>query len=523
MKAGCWRSVSLGRLSLALILAFLLTNLGVPPAVNADQTGRRFPISSTTMADHWVLARWDSGQSVCELYLKQRTAQKSPTPTEILDRCGKDVYQDWMGTGVCEDALKGNPTACQGLFLRFLGSKEALVQEYYEVPSASAGVEAANCQPWEACDERPLLKFTGQEPLQGYYITSVHARVGAQERSCDGNTCTLRMPVTDEALQLEYWAVSSYGDESPHRFLWLRNRVPTGEKEGFLLEVLDPRLGGNAPAGAGQWGLFPALNSTMAPLIEQPGSAGELATAHSYLLLAGSLIRSGQVDGSSCPGGGLLANGSANPCGQELAQAGVLDWQNRYDGQIFSAAQARQVPARLLKGIIARETQFWPVTGSPYELGLGRITENGADLLLSWNVDYFLKTCQPVYAQAACSAGYSQLSAEQRKILRGRALAAAGTPAGVDLVAATLAASSQQVAQMVVNVTAKAIPAVTSLEDMWALSVANYHAGSGCIGGAMQTTVALKQPMSWEQIAQNLEPACQVAIEYVNQVMALGQ
>ncbi len=523
MKAGFWRSTSLGRLSLALILAALLSNLGLPSAVSAGEPARRFPVSSTVMADHWVLARWDSGQSVCELYLKQSAARKSPTPTEILDRCGKAVYQDWVGTVMCEDALKGNPSSCKGLFLRFMGSREALVQEYFEVPSASAKVEAANCRPWEWCDERPQLKFSGEEPLKGYYISSVHARVGSQERSCDGSTCTLRMPVTDAPVQLEYWAVSSYGDDSPHQVLWLRNRVPTGDNERFLLEVLDAGLGGKMPAGAGRWGLFPALDSPMAPLIAQPGSAAELATAHSYLLLAGSLIRSGQVDGSSCPGGGLLPNGSAAPCGQELSQASVLEWQNRYDDQILSAAQASQVPARLLKGIIARETQFWPVTGSPYELGLGRITENGADLLLSWNVDYFLETCQPIYGQAGCSAGYSQLSAEQRKILRGHALAAVGTSAEIDLVAATLSASSQQVAQMMFNVTGKTLPVVTSLEDMWALSVANYHAGSGCVGGAMQTAASLKQPMAWDQVAQNLEPACQVAIDYVNQVLALGQ
>ncbi len=522
MTAGFWRSASLGRLSLALILAAFLANLGLPHTVSAGDPGRRFPVSSTVMADRWVLARWENGQSVCQLYLKHSEARKSPTPTEILDRCGQAVYQAWVGTVMCEDALKGNPSACKGLFLRYMGSQEALVQEYFEVPSASVKVEVANCLPWDWCGERPLLKFSGEEPLKGYYITSVHARVGSQERSCDGNICSLRMPVTDTPVQLEYWAVSSYGDDSPHQTLWLRNRVPSGEVERFLLEVLDAGLGGKMPAGAGRWGLFPALASPMAPLIAQPGSAAELATAHSYLLLAGSLIRDGLVDASRCPGGGLLPNGSAAPCGQELGQAAVLEWQNRYDGQILSASQASQVPARLLKGIIARETQFWPVTGSPYELGLGRITENGADLLLSWNVDYFLETCQPVYGQAGCSAGYSQLSAEQRKLVRGRALAAVGTPSEIDLVAATLSASSQQVAQMMFNVTGKALPAVTSLEDMWALSVANYHAGSGCIGGAMQTAASLKQSMAWDQVAQNLEPACQVAIDYVNQVMSLG-
>ncbi len=522
--AGFARLAPLRRLAGAMALVFLLANALSPSAVRAEETaGRRFPFSSTIIADHWELARWDNGMSVCDLYIEKAAVKKTPSFTDIRDHCTPIVYQDWLSTVVCEDALKGNPAACKGLFLRYMGAKEAVVQDYYELPTSSVHVEIDNCQPWAWCSERPRLKFVGEEPLGGFYITSVHARVGSQERSCEGATCLLRMPVTDMAVEVEYWAISSYGDESPHAFLRLRNRIPTVQPEQFFLELLAEEYNAHIPAGAVQWGLFPALDSPVARLLEQPVSSAELATDHNYLLLAGSLIRSGQVDGSSCPDGGLLPNGNATPCGQELSRASVLEWQNRYDSQIFSAAAAHGVPSRLLKGIIARETQFWPVTGSPYELGLGRITENGADLLLSWNNAYFLKTCQKVYSQAGCSAGYSQMSADQKKILRGRALTAVGSSSEIDLVAATLGASSQQVAQMMVNVTGKPVPAVTSLEDMWILSVANYHAGSGCVGGAMQATAAAKGAMTWEQVARHLEPVCQAAVDYVNQVEALGQ
>src|SRR5512146_1981252 len=111
LKSGFLCSRLLARLACVLALTFLLVNLAAPFPVSADENNRRFPVSSTTMADHWQLARWDTGASVCELYLKQAEIKKGPSPTDILEHCGKNVYQDWMGTVVCEDALKGNPAA----------------------------------------------------------------------------------------------------------------------------------------------------------------------------------------------------------------------------------------------------------------------------------------------------------------------------------------------------------------------------------------------------------------------------
>ena len=104
------------------------------------------------------------------------------------------------------------------------------------------------------------------------------------------------------------------------------------------------------------------------------------------------------------------------------------DWQNIYDQQIYAAAVITNVPPRLLKGLFEQESQFWPLwTGD--EVGLGQLTDDGADLALRISPDLYA----PICPQAAfrCDIGYDiqQLETKQlmRDILR-RSLRVYGTP-----------------------------------------------------------------------------------------------
>lgn len=360
--------------------------------------------------------------------------------------------------------------------------------------------------------------------MQGHTIQSVHVRLGEQERACATSTCELRMPVTsDDAVQLEYWVVSTFGDESPHQFLRLRNRLPKSQSDKYRLEILQDAWVGKAPPGAVRWGLFSSPTHPMAPLLEQPASASDLATTRTYFFLAGGLIRSRYVDARTCPGGGLAENGTANTCGMDMAREQMIAWENRYDQQILTAARNYDVPARLLKALIARETQFWPVSGTPYELGLGRITVNGADLLMNWNLGYYLNVCTSMYHSSVCAAGFSQLSVERQTLLRGRTLSAVGTANEIDLIAATFRASSAQVTQMIRNVTPRDLSRATTLEDIWALAIGNYHTGSGCLALSLNTLTDTQEAITWNLVAKNLPPACQAGKDYVDQVVKLAQ
>ena len=58
----------------------------------------------------------------------------------------------------------------------------------------------------------------------------------------------------------------------------------------------------------------------------------------------------------------------------------ILEWQNRYDQAIFNSSNLLNVPLRLLKGVIAQESQFWPLSDDDEEFGLGRVTDYGLSI-----------------------------------------------------------------------------------------------------------------------------------------------
>lgn len=125
---------------------------------------------------------------------------------------------------------------------------------------------------------------------------------------------------------------------------------------------------------------------TAAPLCKPPTVAqpASIATNEDYYLLAGKLIWFGFATGK-CPGGysGVdIETFAATPCGMDGARAEMLAWQNGLDDSILASARTWNVPAALLKRIIADETQFWSWTGTDGEHGLIQITDAGAAVVL---------------------------------------------------------------------------------------------------------------------------------------------
>jgi hypothetical protein len=117
------------------------------------------------------------------------------------------------------------------------------------------------------------------------------------------------------------------------------------------------------------------------PPVAQPAS---IATSEEYYLLAGKLIWHGLAK-SECPGGYSGVDPvtfAATPCGMTGARDEMIAWQNSLDDSILAAAREWNVPADLLKRIIAAETQFWTWTGVDDEHGLAQITDDGAAVVL---------------------------------------------------------------------------------------------------------------------------------------------
>ena len=121
-------------------------------------------------------------------------------------------------------------------------------------------------------------------------------------------------------------------------------------------------------------------------LYDQPSSADELTSHQALTWLAGRLIWFGLVT-PDCDGGtsGLdPLTLAANACGMEAARPLVDEWQNRFDADIYAAAVAEGVPARLLKRVLMQESQFWPLWGQrpADEIGIAQVTPAAADAYL---------------------------------------------------------------------------------------------------------------------------------------------
>jgi hypothetical protein len=230
----------------------------------------------------------------------------------------------------------------------------------------------------------------------------------------------------------------------------------------------------------------------------------------------------------------LLPNGYADACGLEAAAPLVMAWQNQFDERIIEVAKETGVPAQLMKNLFAQESQFWPgIFKVPYEFGLGQITDKGADTILLWNPNLFDQFCPQVLAQDSCDQGYLALPADAQAMVRG-ALAnqaksdctecAQGvdlTNAGVsvNLFANTLLASCEQVAQTVYNATQKIPGEVSTYEDLWRFTLANYHAGPGCVSYAIYTAW-LNKPvqLTWDDVSLQFTEACQGVVPYVDKI-----
>lgn len=266
--------------------------------------------------------------------------------------------------------------------------------------------------------------------------------------------------------------------------------------------------------------------------LSTPPNAQELDTDVPYNYLAAQLILQQVVDASSCPNDGLMPDDTASACGMEVARDAVRAWQNQFDDIILNIGRDTGVPAHLLKSLFAMESQFWPGAHPKTDIGLGQLTEQGADTTLLWNPPFFYQFCPLVMDSKECSKGYLHLTDKQQEYVRLSLIDAVNAscqncPLGIDLdranfsigvFAHTMLANCEQAGQLVENVTGGKAGDAASYEDLWKFTLVNYNAGPGCLGDALQVTQGEDLALTWENVIPHLAPACQGAINYVNAI-----
>ncbi|MBI9049988.1 MAG: hypothetical protein JEZ00_11245 [Anaerolineaceae bacterium] len=258
-----------------------------------------------------------------------------------------------------------------------------------------------------------------------------------------------------------------------------------------------------------------------------------LSTNLRYDLLAGNLLRTGLVDGSNCPAGGLNADGSPDACGIALAWDESMTWQNQYDALILVTAQTYDLPPKVLKALIGVESQFWPASNwRTGEIGLGQMTEMGADMLLTWHTESYQRICRRAFGLDGCDVAYHELDFANQRILRGFVLQEIDAtcpicPGGVDpakadrsiqLLAETLQASCLQTASLVWEYSGKQPAALMSYEDYWRLVLANYHSGAGCTLQAISQLKMQQTGWAWRNIANQYAGGCASGAIYIRRI-----
>ena len=486
----------------------------------------------------WYFATWKGSYIVCSVLTDH---EGLPFPTEVYRDCELGVYNKWISQPPC---IYNETNLCDGYYTFPINSTPATKEVAMQLASASAWISLEDCQPvlstsTNICETTPTLVITGQEPVQNERIIRIEGTYNGQPFDCDQtDVCKFHIPETDvKGVKVDFWAYSSYGDSSLIYSAQVRVQKANEndpDKSYWYVDVLSPQWMGQAVAiCSDSWNVFPPVGGPPVWLTT-PKLSEDLSSDIPYTYLAKNLILQGVVDASTCVDGGIVPDGNVNQCGLEMARGEVFNWQNRFDELILSTAQETTVPARLLKNLFARESQFWPGTYQiAGDVGLGQLTENGADTTLFWNPSFFNQFCTLTFPSETCGQGYMHLTPEERETLRLALVASVNAtcencPLGIDLPRAdfsigvfahSLIGSCKQAGQVITNYTGKSPGDVASYEDLWKFSLVNYNAGGGCLAEVITRSLGEGNSiLTWENTSPFIGGACGGALDYVNDI-----
>lgn len=530
----------LAKIALIAILAFSIWP-SIALAGNAIPTvngpNRFQAIQVDALRHEWWMASWAKDEIVCSFFADH---EGLPTLEDVQSACSEEVFKKWRSSR--QACTEKDPKDCPGYYFIEISQQPIAKELVIKLPPPTVLIHLENCKEDENgwCTEQPTLVLRGIESLPNERIIRISGFAGDDRFDCDGDQCIFKLSKTgDEGIRLTFWADSTYGDSSPVFEAVVRVSKNPDDKhliDRWQVDVFSTQWDGPEIAScAAVWETFRPVEG-IPQWLRTPKSGRQLQSKIPYEYLAANLIRQGVSDASGCDNNGFAEDGSVSGCGMDAAKADVLEWQNRFDKVILNVAREKDVPAQLLKNLFSRESQFWPgVFRNGGDVGLGQMTEGGADTALLWNPAFYATFCPLVLDADICAAnGYAKLPAYQQQLLQGALISSvdarcADCPLGLDLTKAdfsvgifahTLLANCEQAGKIVENITDEKPGNLLDYETMWKLTLVNYNAGSGCLGDAVTNAYDLSADpiLSWDRISANLDTFCPGSTDYVADV-----
>ena len=474
----------------------------------------------------WQLAFWANQEPACTITVH---GEGAPSSDEIETACGKEIANLWNSTPACSHPFfnADNVNVCNGLFLRKIWQKEVSdTDEKKTLEMKNLQFFFRGCEPSDRCNQLPIVTFRKNPSGSNDSFPIIRIKMDSFEGECAEDECQMELPITsEEGKWVEFWSLSRDGVQGVHnRFKYRAAVVSDSSNLIYQFDLISEIYPEAAPFCSDIWHVFPQISLQNQKIYEAPFSSDFLTTTFHLSILAGKIIKYGLADTSHCSNYGLMNDGSANGCGEKSSADQIFTIQNQYNDLLFESGIRNHVPPRMIKSMIAQESQFWPYSEIDNEYGLGMITENGIDLLLRWNTSYYQGLCKDVFPQKAdgCEIQYSEIPSTEQQILRGSALQRIGSNEEIDLLGAVIRASAAQVNQIIQNITGSDCERSISYEDLWKFTIANYYSGSGCIHNAMLITAAYKYALTWDNVQNFLSGTCINAKAYVEKVYFFG-
>ncbi len=529
---------------IAMVFLILLLFGGSGPLLNVTAQDGPDRVTWITVDDNsydWWLARWADNKLACQFTIDHEGA---PTENEIQNICGDSVLDEWLTTPPCTALEDGEElSSCDGLYLQNIGETHTQKDIQIDLPAPAVWITVTGfilpetTNKWEG---EPRLLLIGEEKIANERITRISGVYDGTDFSCEGSECSLPLWQTSEhGMILTFWGESSFGDTTEEYTAFIRvlpwadmPEEGTGSpaRSGYYVDIISSQWQAQQNSScAAIWHSFPSVEGPP-EWLESPTDSSGLSTSLPLHFLAAMLIQNGVVDASACPRGGLEYFAAANQCGVEAARESVIDWQNQFDEEIMLTSEKTGIPALLLKNIFAHESQLWPgIYQNVEEVGLGQLTEEGAEAALLWNPTFYTQFCPLVLYKGTCDKGYGNLSVDEQTILRGALVQKANASCqdctlGIDLTQAnfsvgifgeTIVGNCAQVDRMLYNLTGLSSGEVASHDDLWRFTLVNYNAGPGCLWYALNRTWDAGDELDWLHVAANLLGGCRAGVDYV--------